>query len=319
MKNRGIIVFLILLAAIIVVVIASEFRSERPGRGKPNPFAFNLDEYMTVDPSLITFRESKNLRIGYNNPVAINIHNDRIYVAGDDKIKVIELSGKLIKEFSIPSGVQAMGIYDNLILLAAGSRIFALDAVGNPQGEWEQLEENTLVTGFAFTANDVFIADAGNRRVLRYNHRGERAGTFNGKAEEGVLHGFIIPSPSFDIGINNDEELWVVNPGMHALENYTFDGRLRGYWKKSGVSSEGFSGCCNPSFFTFLSDGRFVTSEKGLVRIKVHKPSGELDGVVASPDKFNQDGKAPDVAADSRNYVYALDFERKMIRVFEPI
>jgi hypothetical protein len=187
------------------------------------------------------------------------------------------------------------------------------------KGEWEPLEENSLLTGIALTKNDVFLADAGNRRVLRYSHVGERIGTFDGKAGDGVLHGFIIPSPTFDLAVNNDEELWVVNPGMHALENYTFDGKLRGYWKKSGVNPEGFSGCCNPSYFTFLGDGRFVTSEKGLVRVKVYKPSGELEGLVAAPVKFAAEGKAPDVAADSRNNVYLLDFDRKIIRVFEPI
>jgi hypothetical protein len=84
------------------------------------------------------------------------------------------------------------------------------------------------------------------------------------------------------------------------------------------MQTEGFSGCCNPAYFTFLPDGRFVTSEKGLVRIKTYKPSGEFEGVVAAPAKFKDDGEAPDVAADSQGNIYALDFDKKMIRVFEP-
>lgn len=84
------------------------------------------------------------------------------------------------------------------------------------------------------------------------------------------------------------------------------------------MMTEGFSGCCNPAHFTFLPDGRFVTSEKGLVRVKTYKPSGEFDGVVAAPVKFNEEGKAPDIATDAAGNVYALDFDKKMIRVFEP-
>ena len=82
--------------------------------------------------------------------------------------------------------------------------------------------------------------------------------------------------------------------------------------------TEGFSGCCNPAHFAFLPDGRFVTSEKGLVRVKTYKPSGEFDAVVAAPVKFAEEGKAPDLAADAAGNVYVLDFDKKMIRVFEP-
>ena len=111
----------------------------------------------------------------------------------------------------------------------------------------------------------------------------------------------------------------MVNPGLHALENYTPEGNLREHWQNTGVNIEGFSGCCNPAHFTFLPDGKFVTSEKGLVRIKIYKPSGEFLGVVAPPASFVEEGKAPDVAADANGNVYALDFDRKVIRVFEPI
>jgi hypothetical protein len=55
-----------------------------------------------------------------------------------------------------------------------------------------------------------------------------------------------------------------------------------------------------------------------LVRIKVYKPSGEFSGVVAAPEKFKDEGEAPDVAADENGNVYALDFDKKIIRVFEP-
>jgi hypothetical protein len=55
-----------------------------------------------------------------------------------------------------------------------------------------------------------------------------------------------------------------------------------------------------------------------VVRIKIHKPSGELSTVVAAPDKFKEEGEAPDVAVDEDGIVYALDYDRNMIRIFEP-
>ncbi len=319
MKNKGIVLFLLILAAVIVIMIVTDYRSERPGRSEANPYAFNIDEYKSVDPSLIHYKEAKNLKIGFESPSAIAVRNEKIYVTGDNLLKVISLSGNLLAELKFPFNPTVLEVHNNKIFLAVKNQVFIADEQGNVLDEWQPMDENSHITAIAATEDNVFVADAGKRKIYIYTTDGELIGEFDGKAEEGALHGFIIPSPSFDIGINTYEELWVTNPGLHSLENYTFDGKLRGHWKRSGFNHEGFSGCCNPAHFTFLNDGRFATSEKGLVRIKIYKPSGEFEGVVAAPAKFADDGQAPDVAADNENNIYALDFDKKMIRVFTPV
>jgi len=318
MKNKGIIIFLLVLAAVIIAVIAGDYVSDRPNRSKPNPFAYDVNEFKTVDPELIHYKESKNFRIGFEEPAAITIQNEKIYVAGDNRLKIIGLSGNLLAEFPLSGNPQTVEVFGEKIFVAVKNRVLVYDEEGNILNEWQPLVENSLITAIAAIENNVFVADAGKRRVIRFSEEGEMLTEFDGKAKEGVLHGFIIPSPCFDLDINDVGELWVVNPGLHALENYTYNGNLRSHWKNTGMKPEGFSGCCNPSHFTFLDDGRFVTSEKGLVRIKTYKRSGEFEGVVAEPAKFVDEGRAPDVAADSQNNIYALDFDKKMIRVFEP-
>lgn len=318
MKNKGIIIFLLILTVIIVAVIVGDYVSDRPNRSKPNPFAYDVEAFKSVNPDLIHYKESKNFRIGFQEPAALAVQNKKIYVAGDRSLKVIDLSGVLSSEFNLPGKVQAIEVWDGKVFLAINNRILIYDEAGNVLDEWQPLKENSLITAIAATESNVFVADAGNRRVIRFSAEGEMRGEFEGKADEDALHGFIIPSPCFDLNVNDENELWVVNPGLHALENYTFDGNLRSHWKNTGMSVEGFSGCCNPSHFTFLNDGRYVTSEKGLVRIKIHKRSGEFEGVVAAPEKFKEEGQAPDVAADNQNNIYALDFDKKVVRVFEP-
>ena len=318
MKNKGIIIFLLVLAAVIIAVIAGDYVSDRPNRSKANPFAYDVNEFKTVDPELIHYKESKNFRIGFEEPAAITIQNEKIYVAGDNRLKIIGLSGNLLAEFPLSGNPQTVEVFGEKIFVAVKNRVLVYDEEGNILNEWQPLVENSLITAIAAIENNVFVADAGKRRVIRFSEEGEMLTEFDGKAKEGVLHGFIIPSPCFDLDINDVGELWVVNPGLHALENYTYNGNLRSHWKNTGMKPEGFSGCCNPSHFTFLDDGRFVTSEKGLVRIKTYKRSGEFEGVVAEPAKFVDEGRAPDVAADSQNNIYALDFDKKMIRVFEP-
>jgi hypothetical protein len=172
------------------------------------------------------------------------------------------------------------------------------------------------LTRLAVTDSLLFAADAGTRRVLRYTTSGTLLGSFDGRRDNS-LHGFILPSPYFDLAVNNDGELWIVNPGRHALENYSYSGQLRGFWDRTAITIGGFSGCCNPAQMAVMPDGAFVTAEKGLVRIKIHGSSGELISVVAPPEKFEGETEAPDLAVSPSGDIYVLDFERKMIRVFQ--
>ena len=173
------------------------------------------------------------------------------------------------------------------------------------------------ITSLAIKDDILFVADAGNRRVIKYKLDGTYLGEFEGKSDSNAGHGFIIPSPHFDIVVNSYGELWVVNPGRHALENYTDEGELRGFWVASSMNIEGFTGCCNPAEVAVLSNGSFVTAEKGMVRIKVYSPSGQLESVVAAPEKFTEEGKAPEIKVDENDVIYALDFDKQMIRIFE--
>jgi hypothetical protein len=316
MKNRGIVIFLIILAIVIIAVIAGDFMSKRPDKMDSNQFEYSVDEFRKVDKDLIHYKETKNFKIGFDVPTGVTIENDKIYLTGDKKLKVINNSGKLLKEILFKDKPRSVEVADGKIFIVFKKQIQVLNENGELQKEWNLTDEKSFITAIAVSNGNVFVADAGVRKVIRFSTEGEKLNEFNGKATEDEF-GFIIPSPYFDIDINDDGELWVVNPGMHALENYTFDGNLRSHWERTSMKTDGFSGCCNPAHYTFLHDGSFVTSEKGLIRIKIYKPSGEFLCVVAPPDKFKNGEHAPDVAVDLAGNIYALDFDRKTLRVFE--
>jgi hypothetical protein len=142
-------------------------------------------------------------------------------------------------------------------------------------------------------------------------------GQFEGKSEAGQLHGFIIPSGCFGLAVSPEGELWVINPGKHALELYSHEGSLVRFWQNASFGPDGFSGCCNPVHIAILPDGSFVTSEKGIVRVKIHKPFGDLEGFVADPSEFEGSVIAPAIAVDDEGRIFILDFNRNSIRVFE--
>ncbi len=319
MKNKGIVIFLIVLAVVIIAVIVGDWYSKRPDNMKGNKFAYSVDEFKNVPDNLIHYKETKNFKVGFEKPKGLTIANDKIYLVGDKKLKVIDNSGKLLSEIQFLEEPHTVEVAGDDIYVAFENRIQIIDETGKTKDEWKIADDNSYITALATFENDVFVADAGTRKVMRFNVKGELQNEFEGKVSEEVLHGFIIPSPYFDIDINEYGDLWVVNPGLHTLENYTAEGRLREHWKASGAQTKNFSGCCNPAHYCFLPDGSFVTSEKGLVRVKVYKSSGEFLGVVAAPNKFEDklEGEAPDVATDSQGNIYTLDFDRNVLRVFE--
>jgi hypothetical protein len=119
-----------------------------------------------------------------------------------------------------------------------------------------------------------------------------------------------------DLAMAPDGLLRVVNPGRHSIEAYTLRGELELSWGKPGSAIDRFIGCCNPAHFALRPDGGFVTSEKGLVRIKTFSWDGTFEAVVAGPDSFADGVDSVDVAADSTGRIVALDPNGARVRIF---
>jgi DNA-binding beta-propeller fold protein YncE len=316
MKNKGIVIFLIFLMVVIVGIIVFDFVSKIPDNRPANPYELDVDVFSRVDSSLIQFKESRNFKIAFTTPTAISYQNNRIFVAGDNRLQVIEPSGKLLSEFNLEEQPECIFVTPDHILVGFRKSIELLSPEGKKISSWNSFEDSTYITSIAENKGKIFVADAGKRKIWKFDANGNKIGEFEGKTGNEQIHGFVVPSPYFDLAFNQDQELWIVNPGKHSLENYTEDGVLRTYWENQSVKIEGFSGCCNPAHFAFAPDGSFITSEKGLVRIKKYKPSGEFLSVVAPPVAFQPNGHAPEVAVDEKGNVYALDFDKKVIRYF---
>jgi len=316
MKNKGIVIFLIALAVIIVTVVSLDYISSKPGELPANPYAIGMDTFSRTDTALIMFNEKLDLTINFSEPTGLCYREKRIYVVGDQKLQIIEPSGKLLKEFNFDQKPTCIYVSSDNIFIGFRKSVTILNHDGLKIAKCISNSDSTVITSIAEKSGIVFVADAGKRIVRKFDLAGKPLGEIEGKSGNDQIHGFIIPSPYFDLAFNSEGELWVVNPGKHSLENYTFDGKLCTWWQASSVRIEGFSGCCNPAHFAFLPDGSFVTSEKGMIRIKIYKPSGEFLGVVATPSQFKENVHAPDLAVDNLGNIYALDIDRKMLRLF---
>jgi len=320
MNKRIITFFLMILAAVIVIVVARDMASRNPGKSTGNPYKLEIDTFRKVDPSLIKYKEYRQIKLSLEKPAGIALQDQNMYLIGDQRLLVISARGKLLSEHEMPDQPYCItAIGENLLGIGFRDHFGIIRADGTILLESEIHSNSSVFTAIATRNDNVFIADAGNRRVLVYDLEGNFKREIRGETGDGSEHGFIIPSPNFHLDFDPHNNLWVTNPGMHAMQQYNDLGELTDSWSKSSPEIEGFSGCCNPAKFTFLPDGRFITSEKGLVRIKVYSASGEFESVVAAPEKFTEDGEAPDLAVDKNENIIALDNDKRMIRFFKPI
>lgn len=306
--------FIIIMAVILGLgIYLGQTRQRELGKS----FDYSLDEYRTVDPALIKYRELEPIlpTVGKLSALALS-SEDRIYVGGENGIEVYP-GGTKVPMGGTPScltvaenGTVYVGLQDHVEVFSGNGKIM----------EWDAPAETAYLTSIDVDERYVYVADAGSRRIWRYKKEGGEPLEIGKKDWANGIRGFNIPSPSFDLAINRfDGSFWAVNPGYHAFENFRPDGMPLSSWEASSMGIKGFSGCCNPSHFALLADGGFVTAEKGLVRVKIHNADGSFRCVVAAPYQFEVDAVGLDLAVASDGKIYVLDPSRNQIRIFEEI
>ena len=278
-----------------------------------------------IAPELIHYEQTASFPVDMQQVHALAVGpDDRIYVGGDRSCRVFSNVDHAVQldialqaeptcltvggsEHSLPGHIY-VGLKDHI-------EVFAAD--GTPVASWDSLGEKALITSIAIDEQDIFVADAGNRIVLRYDVSGNPIGRIGERDDIRKIPGFVITSEYFDLAVSPaDGLLRVVNPRMLRIETYTFDGDLEQHWGEATPGVEGFFGCCNPIHFAMLPDGRFATAEKGAERVKVYGSDGRFESVVAGPDQL--DTQAADLAVDSDGRILVLDPKARSVRIFEP-
>jgi DNA-binding beta-propeller fold protein YncE len=289
-------------------------------------YRYDIEQYSRIDPALIVYQQiGQTIHAEFDESRAIAVSADgTIYVAGDQKI--VALNQGEVSEFDLPQDPTALHFdQDGTLIVALTNRLVFLDAEGAFVQQWSAPADSALLTSIASDAENVYAADAIHKCVWRFDRQGLVINKIGVKETRRNIPGLVVPSPYLDIAMYPDGLLRVVNPGRHLVEAYTPRGDREWVWGKTSLKVDGFSGCCNPVSMAVLPDGGFVTSEKGLPRVKVHDADGEFAGVVAGPDQLGlsatQTGTGKlaifDVAVDSAGRVYVLDTLNNVIRIFE--
>lgn len=320
-----------LLALGAVAAAASEGFGRAADRPKSsNPFAYDVSGWEKTDPALVQYREVGRFGIGASEPRRIAFGpREQLYIATRQGVHILDTGGKPIADIPLSAPARCVAVAtDGTVYAGLRDHVEVFDPKGQRLASWDAPTKKTWLTGLVVGETDLFAADSANRCVLRYDRTGKLLRRIGEKNRERNIPGLIVPSPYLDVDLGRDGLLRVNNPGRHCIELYTPSGDLEGSWGKPSAAIEGFCGCCNPVGLALLPDGKCVTCEKGLSRVKVYGADGAFDCVVAGPESFSENGKPGsvhdlsdgtlgglDAAQDAQGGIYILDLVARDVRV----
>lgn len=318
MKKPVIIILAIFLLLALLAWMLRDLFMVNPALQK-NPYDYGMKEVRKAD-SLPAYTEIVPLKPLLKEITSIACSKDgKVFIAGKGGVEIFNPSGRVLKMFSIPGYATCMALMpDGNLAIGMEDHLEVWTPSGAIISAWEAVDTASVITSVVATQSSVFAADAGKKIVYRYDHQGKLEAKIGEKDPVRKVPGFIIPSPFFDVGISPSGDLWIANTGRYRLEKYSMDGAFLSCWGEASFALEGFAGCCNPTHFAFLEDGSFVTSEKGIERVKVYSPTGKFVALVAGAEAFDEGTRGLDLAAGPNGRILVLDPSRNLVRIFLP-
>ncbi len=312
--------------AAVVSLTQRSFAMEKPA---PNRLLYDVERLRTTDPKLIQYDEVARFACPHPNARRLAMGPEtHLFIAAGKHIVQFDKRGAHVADIQLTDEPRCVAVApDGNNFVGFRDHVEVYDRNGERRGVWETPGKKSYFTGIAIGDDDIFVADAGARSVLRYDKSGRLLSRIGDKDQDRNIPGFIVPSPFFDVEVARDGLLRVTNPGRHRVEVYTREGDLEFFWGEPSMGMAGFCGCCNPINLALLGDGRYVTFEKGLPRVKIYSAEGKFESVVAGAESFAENAKACgpndcsvgglDGVVDSQGRIYILDLVANNVRVME--
>lgn len=239
-------------------------------------------------------------------PTCFFTAQDKFYIGEGQPPSLLEFSsdGTLLQTIPLESEPIAVVIggagqlFEGKIIVSHRTSIAVYSPDGQQESLWRMPGEKPAVWSLALSEDSLYVADSGERVVYRFDGDGSLIQTIGGPPDDGNdgsdadgFGGFAVYKAPIMLAVSPKTGLLhVTNPGKHKIEIFTSDGHWEPSLSWGYVSSDivGFSGCCNPVSLLILDDGRVVTAEKSIVRVKVYQTNRRLDCFVAGPEVLDR-------------------------------
>jgi hypothetical protein len=243
-------------------------------------------------------------------------NDDQIHALGDDEVRVYRTSGELIRRWPIPEGAACLATgSDDRVLVGSLGRVDIYEADGRHAGRFVSGEDDrpAAVTAIRLFGSEVLVADAAARFIRRHDSTGRQVGEIGSQSR---TKGFILPNGWLDFDVDASGVVHVADPGRHRVTTWALDGTPLGFFGSfSQRDPRGFVGCCNPVNLALTPDGKVVTGEKMVARVKVYEPDGTLLAVVG-PEHFDQRSTHLYLDVDSAGRILVADPKQREVKVF---
>ena len=176
MKNRGLVIVVLVIIGIIIGVILVDFLGNRPDRRGENPYALEVDKYREVDSTLISHKEIRNFSLGLLIASDMSLYNNTLYISGNSALVVLPLDGSRATMYEIPPGATCLEVDDRNIFVGFDTYMAKYSLEGELLQQWPDMGERTVLTNLAIKGDRIYAADAGNRRIAIFNREGEQIG-----------------------------------------------------------------------------------------------------------------------------------------------
>jgi hypothetical protein len=172
------------------------------------------------------------------------------------------------------------------------------------------------VSAIAVHGPDILVADASARIIRRFDAAGRQRNLIG---DQGKTKTFMLPNGRLDLDVDAAGVVRATDTGRHQVTAWTLDGAPVGRFGKFGMQDPAdFVGCCNPINVATTPDGKVVTSEKMVARVKVFDPDGRLLAVIGT-EHFDPKCTQIHLAVDAKGRILAGDPVRRRILVFSPV
>lgn len=254
---------------------------------------------------------SREFQCNDGDLTSVSVSGDgTIYLGGESFISSYDRDFRKNWLVKTNGAINTITVCGDTVLGATSDLILVLNREGKLLDEWGSFEDNSLITSVYANKSNVVFTDAGNKMAVVLDRNGRVKSMIGQTGEK-----FVIPSPYFDIAINDENTIFVANTGHRRIEARNLNGELTGYFGSPGTAPASFCGCCNPAHFTLIPGG-FITAEKGINRIKILNKYGEFVEWVSTDNKFLSSVPV-DIASPDGKTIYAANPADSRLSVFK--